>query len=204
MSNSYSSLCDDFYLDMCVNTELELPSQRDTILTFFERVEKQFPSMSNFSRRNNTDCCLQGDRSSGRYRWVALEADRVASGVVNPDSFEAAYEQDRLVLDLMPYMLGINHLDVDSLDVTFAMDFEYSGNHDEVITEALLNETAFGSLLDLPSAKPIVCSPSIVVIRTKSLFLSLLLPFLLLLEPILKKKKDTIRREQIRITNVLC
>ncbi|MHC4215089.1 MAG: hypothetical protein ACYSWP_17145 [Planctomycetota bacterium] len=163
MSNSYSSLCDDFYLDMCVNTELELPSQRDTILTFFERVQKQFPSMGNFSRRNNTDCCLQGDRSSGRYRWVALEADRVASGVVNPDSFESAYEQDRLVLDLMPYMLGINHLDVDSLDVTFAMDFEYSGNHDEVITEALLNETAFGSLLDLPSAKPIVCSPSIVV-----------------------------------------
>ena len=57
---------------MCVNTELELPSQRDTILTFFERMQKQFPSMGNFSRRNNNDCCLQGDRNSGRYRWVSI------------------------------------------------------------------------------------------------------------------------------------
>jgi len=32
MSNAYSSLCDDFYLDMYVNTELELPTQRDTVL----------------------------------------------------------------------------------------------------------------------------------------------------------------------------
>ncbi len=42
--NSYSSLCDDFYLDMYINTELELPTGRDTILSFFERIQKQFPS----------------------------------------------------------------------------------------------------------------------------------------------------------------
>ena len=39
MDNIYGSLCDEFYLEMYVNTELELPSQRDTILTFFERIQ---------------------------------------------------------------------------------------------------------------------------------------------------------------------
>ena len=41
-ANSYNSLCDDFYIDMYVNTELDLPTARDTILTYFERIQKQF------------------------------------------------------------------------------------------------------------------------------------------------------------------
>jgi hypothetical protein len=70
MSNAYSSLCDDFYLDMYVNTELELPTQRDTILAFFERIQKQFGSMGCFYRREDNEYCLEEDRSAGRYRWV--------------------------------------------------------------------------------------------------------------------------------------
>jgi len=163
MSNSYSSLCDDFYLDMYINTELDLPTQRDTILAFFERVQKQFPSMGSFSRRENSEYCLEEDHSPGQYRWVALETDRIASGVVNPSSFEDAYSQDRLVLELVPYMLGVSHLDIDSLDVTFAMDFDYSGSHDEVIAEALLAHSAFDCFADLACARPIGFSPVVVM-----------------------------------------
>jgi hypothetical protein len=60
-------------------------------------------------------------------------------------------------------MLGVSHLDIDSLDVTFAMDFAYMGSHDEVIAEALFGSTAFSCLLDLPSARPISFSPSVIV-----------------------------------------
>ncbi len=162
MSNAYSSLCDDFYLDMYVNTELELPTQRDTILAFFERIQKQFGSMGCFYRREDNEYCLEEDRSAGRYRWVALETDRISSGVVNPSDFEEAYCQDRLVLELAPYMLGVSHLDIDSLDVTFGMDFDYMGSHDEVIAEALLGGTAFNCLLELPSAQPVGFSPAVV------------------------------------------
>ena len=162
-SYSYSSLCDDFCLDMHVNTELDLPTQRDTILTFFEQVQKQFPSMGCFYRRDKNEYCLEEDRDIGQYRWIALETDRIGSGVVNPSHFEEAYRQDRLVLDLIPYMLGVSHLDIDSLDVTFAMDFAYMGSHDEVIAEALFGSTAFSCLLDLPCAKPIGFSPGVVV-----------------------------------------
>lgn len=163
MDNSYSSLCDDFYVDMYVNTELELPAQRDTILAYFERIEKQFPSMHNFTRRETNDYCLEEDRQSGQYRWASLEMDRIGAGIVNPRSLEDAYELDRAVLELMPYMLSVSHLDVDSLDLTFTMDFEYSANHDEVIAEALLANTAFNEILDMPGARMINCSPAIVI-----------------------------------------
>ncbi len=162
MANSFSSLCDDFYLDMYINTELELPAERDTILAFFERVQKQFPTMGNFFRRDDS-FFLEEDRRLGQYRWVTLEEDRLGSGIVNPESFADAYQQDILVLQLMPYMLSVNHLDIDCLDVSFGMDFDCFGNHDEVIAEALLATSGFSSLLELPGAKPIGCSPSLVI-----------------------------------------
>lgn len=161
--NSYSSLCDDFYIDMFINTQMELPTGRDTILAFFERIQKQFPSMSCFYRRENNEYCLEEDHNLGQYRWVALEGDRIGSGVVNPCDFEMAYCQDRLILELAPYMLSVSPLDVSSLDVTFAMDFDCAGSHDEVIAEALFGSSAFNCLLDLPSARPIGYSPAVVV-----------------------------------------
>jgi len=161
--NSYSSFCDEFYVDMCINTELDLPTQRDTVLAFFERIQKQYPSMGCFYRRDNNEYCLEESRNLGQYRWVTLELDRIGSGVVNPSDFEMAYSQDRLVLELVPYMLSVSHLDIESLDVTLAMDFDHRGNHDEVIADALFGATAFGTLLDVPDSKPIGFSPAVVI-----------------------------------------
>jgi len=161
--NSFSSLCDDFYIDMYVNTELDLPTERDTILTFFDRIQKQFPGMGQFSRRDNGEYCLEEDHGAGQYRWVSLEVDRLGSGIVNPSSSEDAYHQDKLILELMPYMLGVTPLDVDSLDLSFSMDFDCAGSHDEVIAEALFGTSAFNGLLDWPHVKPIVFSPAMVI-----------------------------------------
>jgi hypothetical protein len=148
---------------MYVNTELELPSARDTILAFFERIQKQFPSLGHFYRRDNNDYCLEGNRQSGNYGWVALEAERIGSGVVNPPQFKSVYAQHKLVLELIPYMLSVSHLDIGSLDVTLAMDFDYSGNHDEIISEALFGASAFSSLMELPSAKAMGFSPEVII-----------------------------------------
>ncbi|MGD8787684.1 MAG: hypothetical protein PVJ60_09690 [Phycisphaerales bacterium] len=161
--NSYSSLCDDFYIDMYINTELDLPTGRDTILSFFERIQKQFPSMGRFYRRESNEYYLEEDRNSGQYRWVSLEVDRIGSGAANPPDFEMAYGKDRLILELIPYMLGVNHLDIDSLDVAFTMDFDCAGSHDEVIAEALLTRSAFDCLLDSNDARCISFSPALVI-----------------------------------------
>lgn len=163
MPNSYCSLCDDFYLDMYIYTHLDLPTQRDTILAFFERIQKQFPSMGRFYRRERNEYYLEEDHDLGQYRWIGLEVDRIGSGVVNPANLEEAYRQDRLVIELVPYMLGVSHLDVNSLDVAFAMDFDYAGSHDEVIAEALFGSTAFSCLLEMPCVRPIGFSPTVVV-----------------------------------------
>mgnify|MGYP001160510984 CR=1 FL=1 len=162
-SDNYNLHCDDFYLDMYINTKLDLPAHRDTVLAFFERIQKQYPSMGCFYYSENNEFCLEENRSSGRYRWLTLEANRIGSGIVNPAALEEAYAQDKLVIDVAPYMLSVSHLDIESLDVVFAMDFCYAGNHDEVIAEALLGSSAFSSLLDLPDARPIDFSPAVVV-----------------------------------------
>ncbi len=167
MSNSLSSFCDDFYIDMCVNTELDLPTERDTLLTFFERVQKQYPTMGNFYRRQESEYYLEEDQSTGRYRWVSIELDRLVSGMVNPSDYEQAYELHRLVLELAPYMLGLSPLDIGSLDVIFAMDFECPGSHDEVIAEVVLGSGIFNCLADLPQAKTIGFSPALVVALTE-------------------------------------
>jgi hypothetical protein len=159
MLNSYGSLCDDFQVEMYVNTELDLPTQRDTILSFFERIQKHFPTMGCFYRGSDNEYCIEESRKRGQYRWVVLEKDRIGSGMVNPSNIEDAYKQDRLILELMPYMLSVSHLDIDSLDITFGMDFEYLGNHDEVIAEALLNNSAFSCFLDVPGVKAVGFSP---------------------------------------------
>ena len=165
MRESFSSFCDDFYLDMYVNTELELPTSRDTILAFFERVQKQFPSMGTFCRGQSKEYCLEGNRKSGQYRSVTLEADRIVSGYVNCEKFEDAYEQHRLVLELIPYMLSVSHLDITSLDVTMAMEFDCRGNHDEVIAEAL-GSSGLTCLMDVAGVSVIDYSPSVVIALT--------------------------------------
>lgn len=47
----YESLADDFYINMNLSTEMQLPAGRETILGFFERVQKTYPEMRNFYTR---------------------------------------------------------------------------------------------------------------------------------------------------------
>ncbi len=162
MSDSISSLCDDFYLDMSINTEMELPSARDTVLAFFERIQKHYPEMSNFYRRRENEYCLESDPNQSLQRWVSLDVDRLASGLVNPGDFPKALNQHKLILELAPYMLSLSPIDIDCLDVMIAMDFECPDNHDSVIAQAILGSSAFESIMEMPNIKPIAVNPAVV------------------------------------------
>ena len=111
----YASLADDFYVNMNLATEMELPGQRETILHFFERVQKRFPTMRKFYCRDKRDYVLEEDKDQGRYRWAAVETKRLCSGQVNPSSLDAVLDQHRLVLDLAPAFLSISPLDCEAL-----------------------------------------------------------------------------------------
>ncbi len=159
--NPYESLCDDFYVNMNLSTEMELPTGRETVLHFFERIQKEYPSMHNFYCREKGDFVLEEDKDKGNYRWATIEARRVCSGQVNPETVETAMTQHRLVLELAPYMLSVSPLDCEALDLLFGFDFTYRGNHNQLIADALGLSPAMERLIDYPHATVINHEPSI-------------------------------------------
>jgi hypothetical protein len=159
--NPYSSLSDDFYVNMTLNTEMDLPGGREAVLQFFERVQKTYPTMRNFYGREKGDFVLEEDKGMGRYRWTAIEARRICSGQVNPGSLTDALQQHRLVLDIAPYMLSVSPLDCEALDVLFGFDFTYRGNHNQLLAEALGVSPGVERLMDHPGAVVINHEPAI-------------------------------------------
>lgn len=161
--NAYSNLSDDFFVNLNLYTEMPLPSSRETVLDFFGRVQKSYPSMRNFYTRENGDFVLEEDKDQASYRWMSLEPRRICSGHVNPEDIEASVEQHCLALELAPYMLSVSPLDCEALDFLMGFDFVYRGNHDELVAEALGMGTAFDGLLSLSGSKPLNYEPSLTI-----------------------------------------
>jgi hypothetical protein len=135
--NPYSSLSDDYYVNMNLSTEMQLPSNRETVLHYFEQMQKKYPELRNFYSRDKDDFILEEDKDQGNYRWCTVEPRRVCSGQVNPASMDGALEQHRYALEVAPYALTISPMDCESLDLLIGFDFSYRGNHNQLITEAL-------------------------------------------------------------------
>lgn len=161
--NAYASLADDYYVNLHLNTQMPLPAARETVLGFFERIQKKYPTIRNFYTRDNGDFVLEEDKDQGQQRWITLEPRRVASGYTNPDDVDAAAEQHALVLQLVPYMLSVSPLDCEALDYMMGFDFSYRGNHDALVTEALGASSALEGLLDIPGAQVLNFEPSMTI-----------------------------------------
>ncbi len=161
--NTYASLADDHFVNMNLNTEMQLPSARETVLEFFGRVQKTFPNMRNFYTRESGDFVLEEDKDQAHHSWMSIEPRRICSGYVNPETVEQALAQHQLALQLAPYMLSVSPLDCEALDFMMGFDFSYRGNHDELVAEALGVGTALEGLLDIPGAKTLNFEPSFTV-----------------------------------------
>jgi len=159
----YSSLCDDFGVYVYVNTRMELPTNREAVLHFFDSLQKTFPQMTDFDCRENGEFVLEEDRDQGSYRWVGMEGRRFSSGYVNPPSLEVADTQHERVLEVAPYHLDFSPLDCEALDVMFAFDFLYTGNHDEVVAEALGLNTTLQHLVEMPGARVLNYEPALML-----------------------------------------
>ena len=158
---SFDSYVDDFYCNMNLNTEMPLPAARETILSFFERVQKSYPSMRNFYTRESGDCVLEEDKDQGHQRWLSVEPKRVCSAYLNPPEIDVAFQQHMLVLELLPYMLSVSPLDCEALDYMMGFELNYRGNHDELVAEALGGCPAIEGLLQVPGARVLNYEPSI-------------------------------------------
>jgi hypothetical protein len=161
--NSFGTLCDDFGVTMYLSAKVDLPTSRETVIHFFEAIQRQFPKMTDFEKRDANEFALEEDRESGSYRWVTLDQRRLCSGFVNPPALEDADAQNERLLGMVPYHLGFGGLDADALDVQYYFDFLYAGNHDEVVAEALASGGPLESLTKLPAGRVLLYQPAVLM-----------------------------------------
>ena len=124
-------------------------------------MQKQFPQMTDFERRDDGEFALEEDRDSGTYRSVTLDRRRLSSVFVNPTDSDSVDAQNETLLDMAPYHLGISNLDADAIDVQYGFEFLFTGNHDEIVAEALLNGGPLENLLRMPGGSPLHFQPSL-------------------------------------------
>jgi hypothetical protein len=163
MPNPYSSFCEDFYINMRLGSQMTLPHQRETVLHFFEQIQKAFPNMTRFRKSDSGELNLEEDRGRHGYRWMSLETRRLSSGHVNPSSVEEAMGLHTLLLQVAPYQLGVSPVEIDYLDVLFGFDLEFSGNHDEIIAESLFPDSPLTCIAEEDGARPVDFQPSVTV-----------------------------------------
>ena len=146
MATSYGALCTDFYINQKVAVKMDLPSGRDTLLHFFERMRKSMPGMDRFKRYNG-ELALESARRDARYSWLALRRHSIRTGHVNPESMEQALDYHKLVLELAPHHLSLSPLDIDYIELMYGFDLECEKNHDAVVFNALFGDTPLQKLL---------------------------------------------------------
>lgn len=153
MASSYAALCDEFYINLRLGTLMRLATDRATIVGFFERMQRLYPNMVNFHQEpKHNESSIEETREENRYRWLSVEPQRVSSGFLNPESLQDAYKYNASVLETIPYYMAISPVDLDYVDVLWGFDFNFKGNHHELIAEALLGESPLGRMMDVPGA----------------------------------------------------
>lgn len=158
MATSFGALSTDFYVNQKLSLKMDLPSERDTVLHFFDRIRKTRPSMSRF-RRYEGELALESSRRDSEYSWLALRRTSVRTGHVNPQSLSDALRYHQGILELTPHYLSVSPLDVDFLELMFGFDLECKDNHDEIIYDALFADTKMGELLKTPGGRVIDVQP---------------------------------------------
>ncbi len=73
--NRYGAYCDDTYVNMHLTTEMDLPQSRESLLHFFEQVQRRFPKLSNFYARERSEYCLKKRKRAVN---VGSQSSRVA------------------------------------------------------------------------------------------------------------------------------
>jgi hypothetical protein len=159
--SEYGAFSDDYYLNMNLATEMDLPQGRESVLHYFEQIRRRYSKMQNFYAREKGEYVLEEEKEAGAYRWVSIEPKRVNSGVINPETFDSAIAQHRTVLELVPFELSVSPLDCESLSVMLGFDFAYRGNHNEILAEAIGVAPGLERFLSVPYGRLLSHEPAI-------------------------------------------
>lgn len=143
-----SAVCDEFYVSCRLFLKLEMKLERETVLHFFDRIRKEYPSLRKL-RRRDADCLVLEEEADDRgpRRWLRLDRGSLRFGQFAPTDTEDVRKFGELILTQAPYHLTFSDIDYDHLEVIYGFDLEYRGNHDRLVAETLLGEAPSSSLL---------------------------------------------------------
>ncbi|QOJ16628.1 MAG: hypothetical protein HRU76_03045 [Phycisphaeraceae bacterium] len=162
MSLDYGALCSDYYVNQRVVLRMDLPGDRGTLLGLFDRVKKEWPAMASL-RRFRGEVALESDEEVDPYIWFALRRTSIRSGIVNPESPQAAMAFHASLLKVAPYYLTISPLDVAMMEVVFGFDIETDRDRNEVVFDALLGESSLAGIIDRERDRLGACQPALVL-----------------------------------------
>ena len=158
MAHSYRALCSDFYLNLKLALKLDMPRERQPLLDLFDRMRRQFPDLEHV-RRYRDELALEAGADE-RGRWIAVRTRDLRAGIVNPDGLEEAIRMHRQLLELAPYYLGVTPLDVDYLEVLFGFDLPAEGDHNGIVSCALLEGSPLAGAMDQHGFSLVECQPA--------------------------------------------
>lgn len=164
MPTSFGALCSDFYVNHKIALKMDLPTERETVLHFFERLRRSMPGMTKF-RKYDGELALESTRRKDdpQYSWIALRRNSIRSGFVNPDTMEQAYDYQKLILKQAPYHLSISPLDVDYVELTFGFDLDCGENQDEIVYQAMFADSPMGNVMNMEGTRVLDCQPFVSV-----------------------------------------
>jgi len=148
MTDGLGAVCDEFYVSGRLYLKLKLSPGRDTLLHFFDRTRKEFPTLNKMRRRGAGSLMLEEDPTeNGARRWLRLDPGSLRFGQLAPASRDEVRKFGSAILAQAPYHLSFNDLDYDRLELTYGFDLDYRGNHDQLVAETLFGDSAGASFL---------------------------------------------------------
>lgn len=157
---SYGAFCDEFFISSRLFLKLDLDPSRDTVLHFFEQIRRMYPRMTRLRRRDDGSLILDEEGAEGYGRRVLrLDGNALKFSFYSPPNPQAAAEFADNVLKQAPHQLSLSDLDYDYLEVCYAFDLEYRGNHDELVAETLFPDHPLLSSLTDDNQRIIDCQP---------------------------------------------
>lgn len=147
MSTYYGAICDEFLISSRLHLKLELPTERETLLHFFDRLRREFPQLTRMRKRKHGALALEEEEDSPTRMWVRLDPKCIRFGESNPSDVQRPRALAAAILEHAPYHLSLSDLDVDRLEVVYSFDLDYSGNHDELVYETLMADHPLAAFL---------------------------------------------------------
>lgn len=148
MNPDLGAVCDEFYVSCRLFLKLEMKLERDTVLNFFDRIRKEYPSLRKLRRLDGGSLMVEEDSAdSDSRRWIRLDPDSLRFGNFSPQDSDEIRGFGKLIFTQAPYYLSFSDIDFDHLELVYGFDLEYRGNHDQLVAETLLSDQVGGGLL---------------------------------------------------------